>query len=75
MDKREVVFRRQQHKSKLVKWLQFEESCVEAVLTSLQVSMGLERGGQHQLLRDPKAGAEGSFSGEAPGGVEPGTRH
>ena len=75
MDKREVVFRRKQHKPKPGKWPQFEESCVEAVLTSLQVSMGLERGGQHRLLRDPEAGAEGSFSGEAPGGVEPGKRH
>ena len=62
--KREVVFRRKQHKPKPGKWLQFEESCVEAILTSLQVSMGLERGGQCRLLRDSQAGAEGSSSEE-----------
>lgn len=32
--KREVVFRMKQHKPKPGKWLQFEESCVEAILTS-----------------------------------------
>lgn len=61
--------------SQTCKWLQFEESCVEAILTSLQVSMGIEWGGQrrcwgtHRLeQRGPSGEGRSKPSRGLPGG-------